>query len=217
MHMKSILIRDFNSQDEAVRKAIQILKKNLNKGDIILTSPRFKNIRLKIMNLPSYIISTLSRGITHSCIYLGKNEVLDVDFRLMGKDVQKVNLEELLRKKISRFKGIKIYVVQPKKYKKSHRAIVLKRAIDEFIVKGKIKLYYYTELFKIFFKLKINGHKSFRKQKPIYNYKWHCSNLVAYLLKNANVPIGKRAFSTYIPSTFLFSRHFKIKKKVVIK
>src|SRR3989344_7509252 len=217
MHMKSILIRDFNSQDEAIRKAIQILKKNLNKGDIILTSPRFKNIKLKIMNLPSYIISTLSRGITHSCVYLGKNEVLDIDFRFRGKDVQRLKLKELLKRKINRFKGIKVYVVQPKKYKSSHRAIVLKKAINEFLIKGKAKLYYYTELFKIFFKLKIMGHKFYRKQKPIYNYKWHCGNLVAYLLKIANVPIGKRAFSTYIPSTFIFSRHFKIKKKVVIK
>ena len=215
--MNSILIKKFKNKNEAIKKAVNLLKTKLKKGDIILTSPKFSNIRLKLMNLTSYIISKFSRGITHSCIYLGKNQVLDINFRFKGRDIQILTLKQLLKRKIISFKELKVYVVQPKKYKNYHRDIVLQESKNTFLRKSKNIIFSTASIFNIMFILLFNKSLFYKKEKAGYKNKWHCSNLVAYILKKSGVPIWKSATSTFIPSTFIFSRYFKIKKKIILK
>ncbi|MEK6834793.1 MAG: hypothetical protein AABX61_00840 [Nanoarchaeota archaeon] len=215
--MKSILIRKFKTREDAIKKAAQILREKLKPGDIILTSPRLNNIKLKIRYFSSYLIGKLSRGITHSCLYIGNNRLMDMDIRLRGKAIQNITLEQLLKKKIDRFKGIKVYVVQPKRYKKWHRDIVLKESINNFINKSKDIIFSVKELSRMFFILTFKKSETYKKDTKNLVKRWHCSNLVAYILRKSGVNIGNRASNSFIPSTFVFSKHFKVKKKIVIK
>ncbi len=58
-----------------------------------------------------------------------------------------------------------------------------------------------------------------KKYKEDLNYRttWTCSSMVAHVFKKTGVRIGKRASYMFVPSTFLFSRHFRVKSKVVIR
>ena len=198
-----------------IKKIRSIIK--LKKGDIVLIGPRFNSITLKVKNFSSYIISKLCRGITHSCIYMGKDNIFDMDFRLIGKGIRKIKLNKLIKEKISKFKEINVYIVEPKIYQRRHRINVLREAINNFLMKKKEISFSYTGILKILFvTLLLNKSYFYKKEKLQYKKEWYCSNLVAYILRKAKVPIGKRATSTFMPNTFAFSRHFKIKKRITI-
>ncbi len=198
-----------------IKRIKSIIK--LKKGDIMLIGPKLNSINLKIKNFTSYIISKLCRGITHSCIYMGKDNVFDMDFRLIGKGIRKIKLSRLLKEKIAKFKEINVYIVEPKIYERHHRINVLREAINNFLRKKRDISFSYTGILKILFVIMLfNKSYFYRKEKLQYKKEWYCSNLVAYILKKAKVPIGKRATSTFTPSTFAFSRYFKIKKRIRI-
>ena len=203
--MKTILIKKYKNEDEAINRASTILKKTLKKGDVILTKPRLNNIRLKIRHFPSFVLSKFSRGFTHSCLYLGEGYVLEIGSRFTDTKIKKFKLESLLKSKIDFFKGITVYVVQPKYYKYKHRNLVFKIAINSFLKKSKDLVFSYWELFKLWLKLIFNYNKFSKKEKLYFKEGWNCSELVAYTLKKAGVKIGTRKTMFFLPSTFVFS------------
>ena len=215
--MKTILIKEYRNEKEAIKHASTILKKTLKKGDVILTKPRLNNIKLKIMHFPSFVISKLSRGFTHSCLYLGKGYVLEIGGRFTDTKIKKFKLESLLKSKINLFKGITVYVVQPRYYERKHRNLVFKIAVNNFLKKSKYLVFSYRELFKLWLKFIFNYNKFGKKEKLYFKKKWNCSELVAYTLKKAGIKIGTRKTMFFLPSTFVFSKHFKTKKKVILK
>ncbi|MEK6835601.1 MAG: hypothetical protein AABX55_01105 [Nanoarchaeota archaeon] len=215
--MKAIVIKKGANEDKAIIKASKILKKTLKKGDIILTSPRLNNIKLKVMHLPSFIISKLSRGITHSCLYLGKGNILEIGHTLYDSKIKKIKIEDLLKNKIGMFRGITVYVVQPKYYKPKHRNLVLKVAINNFLNKSKSLAFSYRNMFYLWMKLIFKKNKFSKKEKLHFKKNWNCSELTAYILKKAGIKIGTRKTIFFLPSTFIFSKHFKAKKKIILK
>ena len=215
--MKSIILKKYKSKNDAIAYAVTILKKTLKKGDIILTKPRLNKIKLKIMHFPSFIIGKLSRGITHSCLYLGKGNVLEIGNTIYDWKIKKISLDNLIKSKIKLFKGVTIYVVQPKHYKIKHRNLVLDVAINHFLKKSKFLVFSYWNMIKVWLKLIFKTHKFSQKEKLIFKEDWNCSELIAYVLKKANIKIGKRKTKFFLPSSFLFSKHFKTKKKLTLK
>ena len=216
--MKTIVIKNNDNERAAIRQTTEILEENLKKGDVILIKPRLRNIRLKIRNFPSFIIGAFTRGITHSCLYLGKGKVLEIGTKFYDKGIKKISLEKLLRIKYASFRGLTIYIVKPKYYKTKHRNLVFKIAINNFLKKSKELTFSYIKIFKEVIKAAFHNSKiSRRKEKLTFKKVWNCSDLVAYVLKKSGAKIGKRRTKFFAPSTFLFSKHFKTKKKVVLK
>src|SRR3989344_4493192 len=216
--MKTIVIKNKGNENAAIKKAAEILKETLKKGDVILTKPRLNNIKLKIRNFPSLIIGAFTRGVTHSCLYLGNGKVLEIGSKFYDKSIKKISLERLLSRKYASFRGLTIYVVQPKYYKTKHRNLVFKIAVNNFLKKSKELTFSYLKIFKEVIKAAFHNSKiSRRKEKLTFKKVWNCSDLVAYVLKKSGAKIGKRRTRFFAPSTFLFSKHFKTKKKVVLK
>jgi hypothetical protein len=215
--MKSITIKNNNNEEKAIEKAVLILKKTLKRGDIILTKPRLHNIKLKIKNFPSFLIGSLTKGITHSCLYLGKGNILDIGSKFYDRDIKKITLEKLLKNKMSIFKGLTVYVVQPKNYKEKHRKEVFRIAINNFLNKSRELTFSYFNIFKIAVKSQLTKSKFIKKERLDFKEVWNCADLVAYALKKSGVKIGNRKTKFFAPSTFLFSKHFKTKKKVILK
>ena len=54
--MKAVVIERKEDNDSYIKRASQMLKSSLKKGDVIVTKPRLNNIKLKIMHFPSFII-----------------------------------------------------------------------------------------------------------------------------------------------------------------
>lgn len=215
--MKAIVIKNNSNEEKSIKEAVLILKKTLKKGDIILTKPRLNNIKLKIRNFPSLLIGALTKGITHSCIYLGNGNVLEIGTKFYDKKIKKMGLERLLKLKYASFKGLTVYVVQPKYYNEKHRKKVFKIAINNFLRKSKKLTFSYFSIFKIAVKVQLTRNKFMKREKLDFKKVWNCADLVAYVLKKAGAKIGHRKTKFFAPSTFLFSRHFKTKKKVILK
>ncbi len=215
--MKSIVIKKEGNENKYISRASKILKNTLKRGDIILTRPRLNNIKLKIRHFPSFIISKLSRGITHSCLYLGDGYVLEIGARFNDSKIKKIKIEELLRSKIDLFKGVTVYVVQPKYYKTQDRNLVLKIAINNFLKKSKFIAFSYLNMAKVWGRLIFKKNKFSKKEILKFKSDWNCSELTAFILKKAGIKIGNRKTKFFLPSTFIFSRHFKSKRKIVLK
>jgi len=215
--MKAIVIKNNNDEEQAIKKTVSILKKTLKTGDIILTKPRLHNIKLKIRNFPSLLIGSLTKGITHSCIYLGKGNVLEIGTKFYDKKIKKISIEKLLRLKYASFKGLTIYVVQPKYYNEEHRKKVFKIAINNFLKKSKELTFSYFNILKIAIKIQLTKNRFIKKEKLNFKKVWNCADLVAYVLKKSGTKIGHRKTKFFAPSTFLFSKHFKTKKKIILK
>ena len=58
--MKTILIKKYNNEKEAIKYAADILKEALKKGDVILTKPRLNILPLSIFLNPSISHPSLS-------------------------------------------------------------------------------------------------------------------------------------------------------------
>ena len=215
--MKTIKITLKNNKLKSIKKAVLILKNSLKKGDIIITKPRLSNIKLKILHFPSFIISKLSRGITHSCLYLGDENILEIGHTILDPDIQKISIEEFLKCKIRLFSGVTVYILHPKNYKIHQRNLVLKIAVDEFLKRSKSLVFSYLNMFHVAFNLLFKKKVYIKKEILLFKKDWNCSELISYTLKKAGIKIGKRRTSLFLPSTFIFSNHFKIKKKLILK
>src|SRR3989344_285745 len=200
--MKSIFIK-INSK-RAIDKAVTSLKKSLKKGDIILTGPIAKNFFFKYFNIIARFSKIVLRGITHSCLYLGK-----------GNDFERITLKQLITNKINNFGGLTIYAVQPRDYKNKHRNLVIKEITNNFLKKSKHLAFSYFEAAKTTFRYLFQKSKFYKNEDLSFQKKWNCSHIVAHILKKANAPIGKRTSYTFVPCTFVFSRYFKVKSKVI--
>ena len=213
--MKGIVIKKDN---KAVEKANLLLKKSLRKGDIILTGPIPKNFFFKYFNLICIVTRKVLRGITHSCLYLGGGYVFEIDHKIIrkGNDMEKITLKKLIKNKVENFGGVIIWVVQPKRYTLKHRNLVVKETINNFLNKSKYIAFSYFESIKVGMRFFFQRNK-YVKEELKFREKWNCSHLVAYILKKSRVPIGKRTSYTFLPCTFVFSKHFKVKKKVILK
>jgi len=215
--MKIIRLKKYQSEDHAIKHAVALLKKVLKKGDIIATKPRLKNIKVKLRHFPSLIISKLSRGVTHSCLYLGRGYVLEIGTSITDTKIKKFKLERLLKSKIRMFKGVTVYVIQPKRYKNHHRHLVFKIAINNFLKKSRSIVFSYWSLFKLWVNLILKKYKFAKKENLRFKKDWNCSELVAYVLKKAGIKVGNRRTTFFLPATFVFSQYFKTKEKVVLK
>ena len=200
-----------------IKQAILILKKTLKKGDIILTKPKLNSTKLKIINFWSFLIGKISRGVTHSCFYLGDDYVLEVGRRFTDKDIKKIKIKKLLEDKIEIFKEIILYVVHPKSYTNNHRNLAFKIAVDKFLSKTKEDSFSYITAVMGGLRYIFNKSRFYKKENINDKKKWHCSDMIAYIIKGSGVPIGKRAVHTFLPSSFLFSKYFKTKNKITIR
>ena len=215
--MKSIFIK-INSK-RAIDKAVASLKKSLKKGDIILTGPIAKNFFFKYFNIIARFSKIVLRGITHSCLYLGKGYVFEIDYKFIrkGNDIERITLKQLITNKINSFGGLTIYAVQPRDYKNKHRNLVIKEITDNFLKKSRHLAFSYFEAAKTTFRYLFQKSKFYKNEDLSFQKKWNCSHIVAHILKKANAPIGKRTSYTFVPCTFVFSRYFKVKSKVILK
>ncbi len=214
--MKSLIIK---ADKKSIKKAYDLLNKSLKKGDIILTGPIPNNFFFKYFNFISMISRKVLRGITHSCLYLGNGYVFDIDHKIIrnGDDMEKITLKKLIQNKINHFGGVIIYVVQPKLYTLKNRNLVVKETVNNFLKKSKFIAFSYFESLKAGFRFFFERHKFYKKENLNFQKKWNCSHIVAHILKKSGTPIGKRVSYTFVPCTFVFSRHFKVKQKVILK
>ncbi|MBS3145405.1 hypothetical protein J4414_01235 [Candidatus Woesearchaeota archaeon] len=206
-----------DDKEKNISIAASILKRHLRKGDILIIKPNLTNIKVKLFNPSTYFISFFSKGITHSGIYDGKGNVYDVEFR-WGKHLRKRTLRELLRVKYQLFKGITVYAVQPKKYSRENRYDV-DRFITDIIKAGKDINFSINQFIYMLYLgfIKDTNYKNAHKIKQKFNEKKAvCSTFVAHVLKKSGINLGRRPVVTFLPSTFIFSRNFRIKKKVRI-
>ena len=215
--MRGISVR--SDDKKAIEKATALLKRKLRKGDIILTGPIPKNFIFKYFNFVSMISRKILRGITHSCIYLGEGDVFEINYKIMksGGAIEKMTLKKLIKNKLEHFGGVIIYIVQPKQYTNKHRNLVKLEAVNNFLKKSKQRTFSYLESFKTGFKFLFDRKDFYKEDNLNYGGKWHCSNIVAFILKKSKVPIGKRAYHTFVPCTFVFSKHFRVKEKIILK
>lgn len=215
--MKSIFIK-VNSK-RAIERAVISLKKSLRKGDIILTGPIAKNFFFKYFNVIARFSKIVLRGITHSCMYLGKGYVFDIDHKFIrkGNDIEKITLKKLITNKINNFGGLTIYAVQPRDYKNKNRNLVVKEITSNFLKKSRHLAFSYFEAGKAAFRYFFQRSKFYKNEDLSFQKNWNCSHIVAHILKRANTPIGKRTSYTFVPCTFVFSRYFKVKSKVILK
>ena len=215
--MKAVVIERKEDNDSYIKRASQMLKSSLKKGDVNVTKPRLNNIKLKIMHFPSFIISKLSRGITHSCLYLGNGNVLEIGTTLTDSKIKKLSLESLLKSKMRLFGGVTVYAIQPKYYKLKHRERAVKLAVNNFLKRSKEVVFSHFNMLKLGLGLILKRNKFSGKELLKFKRDWNCSELTAHILKKANIKIGKRRAKFFLPSTFVFSKHFKTKKKVILK
>ena len=209
-----------SESDESVRDAAKHLKRVLRKGDIILSGAILNNFYAKFVNIVVQITIKLLRGLSHSCIYLGNDRILDIDHKIIrrGEDIETVSIEQFIRSKIDRFGGVTIYVVRPRNYNPRIRDSVIRLSIKNFLRKNKDLKHSYVESLKIAYLHFFERDKHHVENLDLdYKTNWTCSHMVAYILKKAGTNIGNKASYTFVPSTFLFSKHFAVKKKLVLK
>lgn len=205
------------NKEKNIDLAIKLLKPYLKKGDILIIKPSFNSIKIKLFNLSSYVISLFSKGMTHSAIYSGKGNIVHLEFRLK-RDLRKITLRGLLREKYKLFKGFTIYVVQPKKYTNWHRSNVHK-VLNELLDRGKEINFSLNQFFSMFYWTLIKGIKNHNVHKLKSKFsvkKGVCSTFIAHVLKKGGVNLGRRPLVGFLPSTFVFSKNFKTKKKIKI-
>jgi len=214
--MKKITIRA--GRESSISEAVYILKGVLKPGDIILTGPASKNSLIRFIDVTVLIVKHVLRGITHSCVYLGDERVLDIDYKPLDRsnEVEEKTLEGLIRSKIEFFGSIKIYVVSPKTYTRKQRKIVVQESMDRFIKNRKTLNHTYTGCLTLGMRYIFFRNKRY-KEDMSFKKSWTCGEMVAYLLKKSGTEIGKRATYTFVPPMFIKSKYFKIKRKVCIE
>ncbi len=213
--MRATIIKD-NAKD--IKKTTRILIKSLKKGDIILTRPnKLDTIKLITINIWSFLISKVGRGVTHSCFYLGNGYVIESGRRITDKKIQKISLEKLLRDRFSIFKGVTVYIVQPKIYNEKHRKIALEFAVNKFLKKTENIAFSYIEVIKVGLRYIFHKSEFYKDENLDKKKKWNCSTMIAHIIKKSGAHIGKRNANTFLPDSFLFSKHFKTKKKFILK
>ena len=206
------------NKEKNIDTAIKLLKPHLKKGDLLITKPNLSSIKIKLFNLPSYFISLFSKGMTHSTIYDGKGNVVDLDFRLR-ESLKKIPLKNFLRSKYKKFKGITVYIAQPRIYTDKNRYDVGK-VLDGLLKKSKdigfsVRQYFFMLYWAIVKGIRYNNIYKLKTKQ--YNLKKVvCSTLNAYILKLGGVKLGTRPLVSFLPSTFIFSKYFKLKKKIKI-
>ena len=142
---------------------------------------------------------------------------MEIGTTITDTKVKRFRLESLLKSKIGMFKGVTVYVTQPKYYKERHRRLVSKVAIENFLKKSKIIVFSYWNMFKLWMRLILNKNKFAKKELLKFKEDWNCSELIAFVLKKAGIKVGARKTKFFLPSTFVFSKHFKVKKKLILK
>lgn len=213
--MKVIVLKN---NKKSIEKATRILTRSLKKGDIILSGPIPKNTWTRFFNIILMITRKVLRGITHACLYLGNNKVLDIDQKITekGNDIFRISIKGFIKRKISQFGGVMIYVVQPKKYKNKYRKLVVAEAIKNFFKKSKNLKHSYFESLKVGLRFLFKNPRKY-KENLVYRKHWTCGHFVAYIFKKSGVDIGRRASYMFLPTTFAFSKHFKVKRKIILK
>lgn len=206
-----------NNKEENIDTAVRLLKPYLKKGDLLIIKPNLTSIKIKIFAISSYLIALFSRGMTHSTMYAGKGNVVDLDLRL-GRSLRKMTLKDLLKSKYDRFKGFTVYAVQPKRYTNRQRYNVGK-ILNQLLKKGREIDFSVKQYLSMLYWAIVRGirYNTLYKIKDKYNLKKGvCSSLNAYILKMGGVKLGTRPLVSFLPSTFIFSKYFKIKKKVKV-
>ena len=215
--MKIKFIR--KKDEKALVKAERNMSKYLRTGDIIVTGPAAENIGSIFRDVVVLITRRTFRGVTHSCIYLGKGYLLDIDFNPLERDsnVKMLSLKKFLKTKLNHYGSLAVYTVKPRYYTKYRRSLVVKESMDTFL-NGDKKNHRHSavESLKLFFRFLFMRHKNYKEDLKSRT-SWTCSHLVAHVFKKTGTRIGKRASYTFNPCTFLFSRYFKVKNKVIIK
>jgi len=206
-----------DNKEENVDIAVRLLKPYLKKGDLLIIKPNLNSIKIKLFTISSYLTSLFTRGMTHSTMYAGKGNVVDLDLRL-GRSLKKMTLKNLLKSKYKRFKGFTVYAVQPKKYTNRQRYNVGK-ILNQLLKKSREIDFSVSQYLSMLYWAIVRGIKwnNLYKIKAKYDFKKGvCSSLNAYILKMGGVKLGTRPLVFFLPSTFIFSKYFKIKKKLKV-
>lgn len=203
---------------DSVEKAVKSLKRILKPGDVILTSPIRKNIMSRYFHITLMLTKRVLKSVTHSCIYLGNDMLLDIDYKIVrpGGSVEELTLRDFISGKLHYFGGVSIYVVSPKQYSIVQRRIAVQESREKFIANRKKLSLSIWESFLVGFRY-VFYRKSRYKEDLSFRNDWTCGHMVAYILKSAKVDIGKRASYTFVPPMFLYSKNFQTKSKIVMK
>jgi hypothetical protein len=216
--MKLVVVK--KDDKKAVDKAAKILAKKLHKGDIILTGPISENFFAKYLHVTLILSKRLLRGITHSCIYLGNNQVLDIEYKMIRSTntTEKITLQKLIKLKTDEFGGVIVYVVSPTMYTAYQRKMVVEESKKSFLSGRKIS---HTPMGSLIlgwrYMFQRKGFYAKHKEDLTFGTDWTCSHMVAHILKKKGVKIGNRASYTFVPPIFAASKHFRIKGKVMVK
>lgn len=218
MGVKMKIVQLKKDDPESIENAAKILRQSLIAGDVILSAPIPKNFFNKYVNIAIIIIRRYSRGITHSCLYLGNNQVLDIDYKIIrpGPAIEKIALETLLKNKIDFYGGVIVYVVKPKHYNKKNRMAAVKHSFDDFLKNQHKITHGLFGTVKLALRYRFRNNKKYPEDFRMVE-DWTCTHMVAHILKRSGAKIGRRASYTFIPMTFLFSKNFKTKSKLILQ
>lgn len=209
----------FRTEDkDSIDKVVASLRKTLRPGDIILSGPSSNTIFTRYIHLTLILTKRIMRGITHSCMYLGDDKILDIDYKIIrsGTHVEETTLKQFVEDKLGFFGGVMIYVVTPKHYSRIQRRLAVAESRERFLTENK-------RLTHTLWGSVVVGWRYvfFRRSKYVedltFRKDWTCGHMVAYILKKSNVDIGKRASYTFVPPMFAYSKYFRIEKKIVLK
>ena len=211
--MKNVIIRDTTEKD--IDEAARHLLSELQPGDIILSGPIPTKIKAKYINVISIFVRNVFKGITHSCIYMGRGRIIDIDLHLTQReDVEVLSLRQFLRNKIDSFGGVRVYVVTPKNYRKAQRRLAILES-NNFNRKKAYLRYTYIGSVLTAWRYIFRRRKIYKEDLSFRN-NWTCGEMVAYILKRAGTPIGKKASYTFVPPMFVNKKYFHVKKKVCL-
>ncbi|HIH31936.1 TPA: hypothetical protein HA235_04465 [Candidatus Woesearchaeota archaeon] len=212
------VIRLKSNDSYFIERAVNHLRKILKPGDIVLTGPIPNNILSKYLHITLIVSNKILRGITHSCIYLGDDKILDIDYKIMrpGNAVEALTLKEFISGKIDYFGGLSLYVVKPKQYSRLQRRMVIQESREKFISTKRKLTHTLRGSLVVGFRY-IFFRKSLYKEDLTFQDDWTCGHMVAYILKRANVDIGKRATYTFVPPMFTHNKHFIVDSKIIMK
>jgi hypothetical protein len=198
-------------------RAVKTLRRRLRKGDIILTGPIPRNFKTRFLNVVLMITRRVFRGITHACLYLGDDYILDIDYHLIERDRQVVRLSihDFIKYRMDNFGGMMIYVVRPRVYYRSTIAAVVREANEVFVKNSRDLRHSYIGSIRAGWHYLVVGAKNYKEDLRFHKV-WHCGEMVAHILKKANTPIGKRACFMFMPITYARSKHFKVQSKIIL-
>jgi hypothetical protein len=204
-------------EKDAVERAVHSLKNVLKPGDIILSGPIPKNILSKYFHITLILARRILKGVTHSCLYLGDDKILDIDYKILrsGQQIEEVTLTEFVKGKLDYFGGVLIYVVKPKHYSKIQRNMAIQESRMNFIRKSEQLSHTLWGSLVVGFRYVFQRRSRFKEDMSFRN-DWTCGHMVAYIMKKSNVNIGTRASYTFVPPMFLFNKHFMTKSKIVM-